>query len=81
MTFPALFLADRIGRRTLMIAGSLVMTIALAVTAFSFWSGGTVGALLAAFGLAGGYTLLAFFSAMLFFVSVFGLKETKGKEL
>ena len=140
MTFPALFLADRIGRRTLMIAGSLVMTIALVVTSFSFWSGGTVGALLAAFGcvvyiaafaigpgvcmwlvipeslsgtvratgmsvallvdyaavtaiitgflplttafgLAGGYVLLAFFSAMLFFVSVFGLKETKGKEL
>lgn len=140
MTFPALFLADRIGRRTLMIAGSLVMTIALVVTSFSFWSGGMVGALLAAFGcvvyiaafaigpgvcmwlvipeslsgtvratgmsvallvdyaavtaiitgflpfttafgLAGGYVLLAFFSAMLFFVSVFGLKETKGKEL
>ena len=140
MTFPALFLADRIGRRTLMIGGSLVMTIALAVTAFSFWSGGPIGALLAAlgcvvyiaafaigpgvcmwlvipeslsgtvratgmsvallvdyaavtaiitgflpltmaFGLAGGYMLLAFFSAMLFSVSVFGLKETKGKEL
>ncbi|MBQ0032598.1 MAG: MFS transporter [bacterium] len=98
MTFPALFLADRIGRRTLMIAGSLVMTIALVVTSFSFWSGGMVGALLVdyaavtaiitgflpfttAFGLAGGFVLLAFFSAMLFFVSVFGLKETKGKEL
>ena len=140
MTFPALFLADRIGRRTLMIAGSLVMTIALAVTSFSFWSGGAVGALLAAFGcviyiaafaigpgvcmwlvipeslsadvramgmsvallvdyaavtviitgflpfttafgLAGGFALLAFFSAALFSASVFWLKETKGKEL
>ena len=140
MTYPALFLADRIGRRTLMVIGSLFMTMALAVTVFSFWSGGTVGALLAAlgcvvyiaafaigpgvcmwlvipeslsadvramgmsvallvdyaavtaiitgflplttaFGLAGGFALLAFFSAMLFSVSVFGLKETKGKEL
>ena len=140
MTFPALFLADRFGRRPLMIGGSLVMTIALAVAALSFWSGGTSGALLAAFGcvvyiaafaigpgvcmwlvipeslssnvratgmsvallvdyaavtaiitgflpfaaafgLAGGYALLTFFSAMLFSVSVFGLKETKGKEL
>ena len=34
-----------------------------------------------AFGLSGGYMLLAFFAAMLFFVSVFGLKETKGREL
>ena len=34
-----------------------------------------------AFGLSGGYMLLAFFSATLFFVSLFGLKETKGKEL
>ena len=140
MTFPALFLADRFGRRPLMIVGSLVMTMALAVTALSFWSGGTVGALLAAlgcvvyiaafaigpgvcmwlvipeslssdvratglsvallvdyaavtaiitgflplttaFGLSGGFALLAFFSAMLFFVSAFGFKETRGKEL
>ena len=34
-----------------------------------------------AFGLSGGFALLAFFSAMLFFVSVFGFKETRGKEL
>ena len=34
-----------------------------------------------AFGLAGGFALLAFFSAILFFVSVFGVKETKGREL
>jgi len=140
MTFPALFLADRIGRRALMIGGALVMTVALAVTAFAFRMGGTVGALLAAggcvfyiaafavgpgvcmwlvipeslprsirakgmsaalladylavtaimtvflpltahVGLGGGFLLLAVFSALLMFVSVFLLKETTGRVL
>jgi len=140
MTFPALMLADRIGRRSLMIGGSLIMTLALTMTAVSFSCGGSVGALLAAsgcivyiaafaigpgvcmwlvipeslsgsvrakgmsiallvdyaavtaiitgflpltsaFGLEGGLAVLALFSALLLLVSVFWLKDTKGKEL